>query len=105
VTNRRRSRRQFLSIGCVHEGGGTSGGAQPASSLSTRVRTWDRRWAGSRGGLALPRRALTTGVHLTFRAPPPAVCPARKGRADGLPSDPPALAGQRAAATKWGRRS
>jgi hypothetical protein len=31
-TNRGRSRRQFLSIGCVHEGGGTSGRNTPARS-------------------------------------------------------------------------
>jgi Thiazole biosynthesis protein ThiG len=34
------------------------------------------KWAGNRLGPALPRRALTTGVHLTHRAPPPTVCPA-----------------------------
>jgi hypothetical protein len=77
-------RRQLPSLGCAWQG--ASGRNTPArSSLSTHVQTWSRRSAGHRGGPALPRRTLTTGVHLTHRAPPPTVCPALPVRTSPRP--------------------
>jgi hypothetical protein len=55
------------------------------SSLSTRVRTWEQEVGRTLRMASPPRRALTTGVHLTHSAPPPTVCPRFQGKGGRSP--------------------